>query len=213
MRLTLTTFLTIDGVMQSPGAPDEDRAGGFGHGGWLVPFADDGMGAAMTRWFALADAFLLGRRTYEIFASHWPHVPDDNPIAAALNTLPKYVVSTTLDSPDWRSSAVIGSDVMEGIAALKAQPGRELQVHGSGQLAQALIAHGLIDEFRLLVFPVFVGAGRRLFEDPALTGSLQLLESTTTDTGVVLLTYEAAGPVAHGSFALAPEPQEHRILR
>jgi dihydrofolate reductase len=213
MRLTLTTFLTIDGVMQSPGAPDEDRAGGFGHGGWLVPFADDGMGAAMTRWFAQADAFLLGRRTYEIFASHWPHVPDDNPIAAALNALPKYVVSATLDSPDWRSSAVIASDVMEGIAALKARPGRELQVHGSGQLAQALIAHGLIDEYRLLVFPVFVGAGRRLFEDPALTGSLQLLESTTTDTGVVLLTYEPAGPLAHGSFALAPEPPEHRILR
>jgi dihydrofolate reductase len=171
------------------------------------------MGAAMTRWFALADAFLLGRRTYEIFASHWPHVPDDNPIAAALNTLPKYVVSTTLDSPVWRSSAVIGSDVMDRIAALKAQPGRELQVHGSGQLAQALIAHGLIDEFRLLVFPVFVGAGRRLFEDPALTGSLQLLESSTTHTGVLLLTYEPAGPLAQGSFALAPEPPEHRILR
>ena len=213
MRLTLTTFLTIDGVMQSPGAPDEDQAGGFGHGGWLVPFADDGMGAAMTRWFAQADAFLLGRRTYEIFASHWPHVPDDNPIAAALNTLPKYIVSTTLDSPDWQGSAVIDSDVMEGIAALKARPGRELQVHGSGQLAQALIAHRLIDEYRLLVFPVFVGAGRRLFEDPALKGSLQLLESTTTDTGVVLLTYEPAGPLAHGSFALAPEPPEHRILR
>ncbi len=213
MRLTLTTFLTIDGVMQSPGAPDEDRAGGFGHGGWLVPFADDGMGATMTRWFAQADAFLLGRRTYEIFASHWPHVPDDNPIAAALNTLPKYVVSTTVDSPSWRGSAVIGADVADAIAALKARPGRELQVHGSGQLAQALIAQGLIDEYRLLVFPVFVGAGRRLFEDPALTGSLRLLESTTTDSGVLLLTYEPAGPLAHGSFALAPEPQEHRILR
>lgn len=213
MRLTLTTFLTLDGVMQSPGAPEEDRAGGFEHGGWVVPFADDGMGAAITRWFAQADAFLLGRRTYEIFASHWPHVPDDNPIAAALNTLPKYVVSTTLDSPDWRGSAVIGSDVMEAIAALKARPGRELQVHGSGQLAQALIAHGLIDEYRLLVFPVYVGAGRRLFEDLAATGSLQLLESTTTETGVLLLTYEPAGPLAHGSFALAPEPPEHRILR
>ena len=213
MRLTLTTFLTIDGVMQSPGAPDEDRAGGFEHGGWLVPLADDGMGAAMTRWFAQADAFLLGRSTYEIFASHWPQVPDDNPIAAALNTLPKYVVSTTLDSPDWQGSTVIGSDVMDTIAALKARPGRELQVHGSGQLAQALIAHGLIDEYRLLVFPVYVGAGRRLFADPVLTGSLRLLQSNTTDTGVLLLTYEPAGSLGHGSFAFAPEPSEHRILR
>jgi dihydrofolate reductase len=213
MRLTVTTFLTLDGVVQAPGGPDEDRSGGFAHGGWLVPYADDDMGATIIRWFAGADAFLLGRKTYEIFAGHWPHVPDENPIAAALNSLPKYVVSTTLQSPGWQHSTVIGSRVVEEIADLKARPGRELQVHGSGELAQTLIAHDLVDEYRMLVFPVFLGTGRRLFEDPGLAGALRLLDSATTATGVLALTYEPAGEPKHGSFALDAEPKEHRILR
>ncbi|HWF52050.1 MAG TPA: dihydrofolate reductase family protein [Solirubrobacteraceae bacterium] len=213
MRLTVTTFLTLDGVVQAPGGPDEDRSGEFAHGGWLVPYADDDMGATIIRWFTEADAFLLGRKTYEIFAGHWPRVPDDNPIAAALNKLPKYVVSTTLQSPKWEHSTVIGSRAFEEIADLKAQSGRELQVHGSGQLAQALIAHDLVDEYRLLVFPVFLGSGRRLFEDPGLAGALRLVDSATTAAGVLALTYEPAGEPKHGSFALDAEPEEHRILR
>lgn len=213
MRLTMTTFLTLDGVVQAPGGPEEDRSGGFEHGGWVVPYADDDMGAMVTRWFAGADAFLLGRKTYEIFADHWPHVPDQNPIAAALNELPKHVVSTTLRSPGWRHTTVIGSPVVEQISNLKAQPGRELQVHGSGELAQTLIANGLVDEYRLLVFPVFLGTGTRLFREPGLAGALRLTDSTKTAAGVLALTYEPSGIPQHGSFALDPEPDNHRILR
>lgn len=213
MRLTITTFLTLDGVMQSPGAPEEDRSGSFEHGGWLVPYADNDMGEIVSSWFARADAFLLGRRTYEIFAGHWPQVPDENPIAAALNKLPKYVVSTTLHSAEWHNSRLIGSDVVDDIAELKTQPGRELQVHGSGRLAQTLLAHNLIDEYRLLIYPVFLGTGRRMFEDPGLAGALRLADTKTMSSGVVALTYEPAGSPAHGSFALAPEPDQHRVLR
>ena len=213
MRLTITTFLTIDGVVQAPGGPDEDRSGGFEHGGWVVPHADDDMGASITEFFARADAFLLGRKTYEIFAGHWPRVPDDNPVAAALNKLPKYVVSTTLRSLTWKNSILIGADVVGEVEKLKAQPGRELQVHGSTNLAQTLIAHDLVDEYRLLVYPVFLGEGRRLFERPGLDGALRLKEAKTTGSGIVVLTYEAAGPPRLGSFELAPEPEHHRILR
>jgi dihydrofolate reductase len=136
MRLTTTTFMTLDGVVQAPGAPDEDRTGGFDRGGWLVPYADDGMGAFIAEVFERADAFLLGRRTFEIFAGHWPHVPDDNPVAAALNRLPKYVASRSQPALQWSGSSVIGSDLVNDVKALKARSGRELQVHGSGQLVQ-----------------------------------------------------------------------------
>jgi dihydrofolate reductase len=213
MKLTLTTFLTVDGVMQSPGAPEEDPSGGFTRGGWLVPYADDDMGAFMTETFARAGAFLLGRRTYEIFAGHWPHVPDDNPVAAALNRLHKHVVSTIVRDPSWGPVSVIDSDLSEQVAALKQQPGGELQVHGSGALAQALTAAGLIDAYQLLVFPVFVGSGRRLFADPGPAEGLRLVASRTTSTGVAIQTYEPAGELRQGSFADAPEPETHRILR
>jgi dihydrofolate reductase len=199
--------------MQGPGAPDEDRSGEFEHGGWLVPYADDDMGQLMSDWFAQADAFLLGRKTYELFVGHWPHVPEANPIAAALNRLPKHVVSTTVDSLDWHNSTLISADVPDQVQVLKAQPGRELQVHGSGQLVRTLIAHKLIDEYRLLLYPVFVGNGKRLFEDPTLAGALRLADTKTTNAGVVVLTYEPAGEPQYGSFAVAPEPDQHRILR
>jgi dihydrofolate reductase len=213
MRLTTTTFMTLDGVVQSPGAPEEDPSDGFDHGGWLVPYADDDMGEIMTGFIAQADAFLLGRRTYEIFAGHWPQVSDENPIAAALNQLPKHVVSTTLGSLHWRNSTLIGSNLVEAVTALKAEPGRELQVHGSGALVQTLVAQDLIDELRLLIYPVFLGNGRRLFENPDLAGALRLTNAKTTGAGVVLLTYEPAGEPRRGSFALSPEPSQHRILR
>jgi dihydrofolate reductase len=157
----------------------------------------------MAAWFAHADAFLLGRRTYQIFEAHWPHVTDpDDPIAGKLNALPKYVASTTLDSVGWHNSSLLGGDLATEVAKLKERPGDELQVHGSGELAQTLIAHNLVDEYRLLFFPVHLGTGKKLFRDGAPAAALRLTRSTTTSTGVTIATYEPAGPVQHGSYAL-----------
>jgi dihydrofolate reductase len=201
MRLTLHTFLTLDGVMQAPGGPDEDPSSGFTHGGWAFPFDDEDFGAAVTGWFAGAGAFLLGRHTYEIFSGYWPKITDPaNPVAAKLNALPKYVASATLTSADWAGTTVLSGDVLAEVAKLKDQPGGELQVHGSGALAQALIDADLIDEYRLLFFPVHLGSGKKLFRDGAKAASLRLLTSSITSTGVVIASYEPAGPVQYGSY-------------
>jgi len=203
MRLTLHTFLTLDGVMQAPGGPDEDRDGGFAHGGWSFPYGDADFGTAMTGWFEHASAFLLGRKTYEIFSAYWPQVTDPgDPIAAKLNALPKYVASATLTSADWRNSSILAGDVVAEAAKLKEQPGDELQVHGSGGLAHTLIDHDLIDEYRLLFFPVHLGSGKKLFREGAQAAALRLTGATTTGAGVVIATYQPAGPVQHGSYAL-----------
>ena len=203
MRLTLQTFLTLDGVMQAPGGPDEDRDGQFAYGGWSFPYGDADFGAAVSGWFDHASAFLLGRRTYELFASHWPKVTDPaDPIASRLNALPKYVASATLRAPDWPGTQVLGGDVAAEVARLKEQPGDEFQVHGSGALAQTLMEHNLIDEYRLFYFPVHVGAGKRLFRDATPAAGLRLVRSTTTGAGVVIASYEPAGPVRTGSYAL-----------
>jgi len=203
MRLTLHTFLTLDGVMQAPGGPDEDRDGGFAHGGWSFPYGDADFGTAMTGWFEHASAFLLGRKTYEIFSAYWPLVTDPgNPIAAKLNALPKYVASATLTSADWQNSSILAGDVVAEAAKLKEQPGDELQVHGSGGLAHTLIDHDLIDEYRLLFFPVHLGSGKKLFREGAQAAALRLTGATTTGAGVVIATYQPAGPVQHGSYAL-----------
>jgi dihydrofolate reductase len=203
MKLTLHTFLTLDGVMQAPGGPGEDDDGGFEHGGWSFPYGDDDFGAAVVGWFANADAFLLGRKTYQIFAGHWPNVTDPNdPIAGKLNALPKYVASTTLDSVGWNNSALLGGDVVAEVAKLKEQPGNELQVHGSGKLAHTLIDHDLVDEYRLLFFPVHLGSGKKLFRDGGKPAALKLISSTTTSTGVIIATYQPAGPVRYGSYAV-----------
>jgi dihydrofolate reductase len=206
MRLTVTTFVSLDGVMQAPGGPEEDRSDGFEQGGWLVPYADDDMGQAMVGFFKDADAFLLGRRTYEIFASFWPKVTDpSDPIASKLNNLPKYVPTRTLNDASWSGTTLLKGDLAEEIARLKAQPGRELQVHGSGRLAQALMEHGLVDEYRLLTYPVILGAGRRLFADGAKPTALRPVDHKTTSTGVSIDVYQPVGEPTYGSFALDDE--------
>lgn len=201
-ELTLTTFLTLDGVMQAPGGPREDTTGDFPHGGWLVPHADADMGALMVDIFSKADAFLLGRMTYDIFAAHWPRVTDPaDHIAVKLNALPKHVASRTRTGFSWRGSTLV-RDVPREVLDLKRRYQRELQVHGSCGLAQTLIAQDLIDEYRLLTFPVILGTGKRLFGPGAVPASLRLASSSTTSTGTVVSVYRRAGGLETGTFAL-----------
>jgi dihydrofolate reductase len=209
MKLVVGTFLTLDGVMQAPGAPEEDQRGGFEHGGWLVPFFDDMMGEVMVDWIRKADGLLLGRRTYEIFAAHWPYVTGDDPIAVKFNSVRKHIVSRTLDRVEWNNSTLVKGDVVEAIRRLKGEPGSELQVHGSGELIQTLLKDHLIDEFRLWIFPVLLGTGKRLFAAGTVPARLELVETKTSSTGVVLQVHRFAGRVEHGSFALEePTPAE-----
>ena len=204
MQLTMTTFLSVDGVYQGPGGPDEDRSDGFDRGGWLVPHFDEATGEFMNEVFGNVDAFLLGRRTYDIFAASWPKVTDPNdPIAGRLNTLPKYVVSTTLRSADWQNSTIINGDVVAEVARLKAMPGRELQVHGSGALGRTLLENDLVDELRLLMFPVIVGAGRRLFPDSGGATGLRLVDSRKTGSGVAIHVYQPTGRPEFGEVELS----------
>jgi dihydrofolate reductase len=200
--LVVGTFLTVDGVMQAPGGPDEDERDGFAHGGWLVPLFDDDMGRIMVEHTLAADGLLLGRRTYEIFAEHWPRIPDDDPIAAKLNAMPKFVASRTLRSVEWRNSALLEDDAAEAVAALKRDREGEIQVTGSGDLIQTLLAADLVDEFRLWVFPVLLGTGRRLFAGGTVPAGLELVASETTGSGVAFHTYRRAGAPRYGSFRL-----------
>src|ERR687895_894408 len=200
MQLSSTMFLSVDGVYQGPGGPDEDRSGGFDRGGWLVPHFDEQTGEFMDEVFRGVDAFLLGRRTYDIFAASWPKATDPNdPVATKLNTLPKHVASTTLEDPEWANTTVIEGDVGDAVRELKQREGGELQVHGSGQLVRFLLENELVDRLNLLVFPVIVGAGRRLFPESGLATGLALDESRTTPSGVAISVYRPAGRPEFGS--------------
>lgn len=200
MKLTVTTFVSVDGVGQGPGGPDEDRRAGFSRGGWAMPHFDEATGAYMVEVFGQVDAFLLGRRTYDIFASAWPKATDPNdPIAKPLSTLPKYVASTTLTDPEWGPTTVLGDDVAAAVAELKRKPGRELQVHGSLALVPTLLEHGLVDEHRLLIVPVIVGEGDRLFPQRGLDTGLTLVSTRTTDSGVAIHVYRPTGRPEYGT--------------
>ncbi|GAA3477568.1 dihydrofolate reductase family protein [Streptomyces yanii] len=200
-KLTLTTFLSLDGVVQAPGSPDEDPSGGFEYGGWLAPFMDEGMGQFMIEVLDRSAAFLLGRRTYDIFAAYWPRVTDpDDPIAGRLNPYPKSVVSTTLEKADWENTTVVSADVAEEVARIKERTvGGELQIHGSGTLAQSLMAHDLIDEYNLLTYPVVLGRGRRLFPEGGLPTAFALTGTRTTSKGIAIHTYRPVGRARFGS--------------
>ena len=198
-RLMVTTFLTLDGVMQAPGGPGEDDSGGFTFGGWSVNYWDERMREFMTQTMRVPFDLLLGRRTYDIFVTYWPDAPEEAG-SKPLNDATKFVASRGRPTLDWKESVLIEGDAADGVAALKRTDGPELQVHGSGNLIQTLMANGLIDEYRLWVFPVVLGSGKRLFADGAIPSGLKLVDSTVSTTGVVIGTYEPAGEIVTGSF-------------
>ncbi len=205
-KLVAGTFLTLDGVMQGPGGPDEDRDGGFEQGGWSVKYRDEMMGKLIVEQTMRPDALLLGRRTYEIFAAHWPRVTDPNdPVAAKLNSVRKYVASRTLHKTEWHNSSLLRGEVGASVARLKEQAGGEIQVTGSSNLIQTLLRHDLVDEFNLWVFPVSVGPGKRLFGDGTVPGAFRLVDTKVSTTGVVIHRYERAGKLEHGTFEVDKE--------
>ena len=199
MKLTATMMLTVDGVYQGPGGPDEDRRDGFDRGGWVAPLFDEEGARWVTSVFERADALLLGRRTWEIFESYWPHHDEGDPISHGINVLPKHVASTTLKDPTWQNTQVIEGDLETAIRELKAKPGRELQVHGSGDLLRWLLERDLVDEVNLEIYPVVVGDGRRLFPERGQAHGLTLVESRSTPSGVMLQTYRPTGRATFGT--------------
>ncbi|KAB8168629.1 dihydrofolate reductase [Streptomyces sp. 3MP-14] len=201
MRVVLQEFLSLDGVAQGPGAPDEDTSGGFTRGGWLVPHLDDAFLRIVTGWLDEVDAFLFGRRTYENFARDWPAMDDpDDPVASRLNHLPKYVATNTLTGAGWEPTTILSGDVAARVAEVRARPGRELQIHGSARLGASLLAAGLVDEVRLMIAPVVVGAGRRLFPESGVPAGLRLVSSETTPSGVTAQVYEVTGEPSFGAY-------------
>jgi len=205
MRLTTTTQISVDGVMQGPGGPEEDERGVFERGGWA--HFDDEAGTAMDEIFQRADAFLFGRRTYEIFAGSWGtwDDPGDSPIWTALHTLPKYVVSTTLTNPGWTDTTVLSGDVAAAIRDLKARPGRDLQVQGSGVLIRWLLDNDLVDEMALFTFPVVIGKGTRLFSDTGPDAAMELMDSRSTPTGITIQVYR---PIGRPKYTTATRPTD-----
>jgi dihydrofolate reductase len=199
-ELVVNMFTSLDGVLQGPGGPDEDREGGFEYGGWQAPYVDEESGKVITDHIAGVEALLLGRKTYEIFAAYWPQQSAENPIAARLNGAPKYVASRTLDTVGWTNSKLIEGDVAQAVARLKGEFGR-VDVIGSGNLVQTLLRNDLVDRLNLWVLPVLLGSGKRLFAEGTVPTALRLVESATFPKGAVLLTYERAGKPTFGSMA------------
>jgi dihydrofolate reductase len=192
-KVIVNEFLSLDGVMQAPGGPDEDRSGGFAHGGWQIPYFDDVFAGVAAEGIAETGGYLFGRRTYEIMAAFWPSQPDDDMFAATLNKLPKYVASTTLSEPlEWKNSTLLQGDVAKAVAELKEQPGGNLVVLGSGELVQTLMENDLVDEYGLMINPIVLGSGKRLFRDGSAKRPLRLIRSMTSSTGVLIATYEPA---------------------
>jgi len=192
MKLVLTEFVTLDGVSQGPGSPTEDTSDGFTRGGWLVPYIDELFVRRTVEWLQRADGLLFGRRTYDAFARDWPQITDrDDPYTERMNSLPKYVVSSTRPAPAWRPTTVLTS--LDDVDDLKRQPGRELQIHGSARLGNALLRAGMVDLVRLVVAPTVIGAGRRLFEQPGDAAGLRLHAQEATPSGLLLLEYETVG--------------------
>lgn len=202
-KLVVLTFVSLDGVYQGPGGPQEDTRDGFDQGGWSVPYLDDDFGRFVDGVFSRVDAFLLGRRTYDIFAASWPKVTDPaDPVAGKLNTLPKYVASTTLDNPAWANTTVIGSNLAKEVTTLKERTDGELQVHGSGDLARSLFALDLVDTLHLLTYPVVLGAGRRLFPEGSTPTAFRHTGGETTSKGVSVQSYDFAGRPTYGEYEL-----------
>jgi dihydrofolate reductase len=201
MRLALTEFITLDGVSQGPGSPTEDTSDGFDRGGWFVPYIDEAFVRRASAWLDLADGLLLGRRTYEAFARDWPRITDpDDPFTDRMNTLPKYVVSATIEDAGWEPTTVLRGDPVEAVGDLKAQPGRELQIHGSARLSHALLAARLVDTVRLVVAPTVLGSGRRLLTHPSPARGLRLVDHETTSRGLLILEYETAGDAPRAEY-------------
>jgi len=202
-KLVVTTFVTLDGVMQAPGGPGEDPSGGFSYEGWLVPHFDEALGEQITEWFTGAQDFLLGRTTYEIFYASWPKMISDDPVSQGLNFKKKYVVSRTLTSVEWETAELLQGDVGDAVRKLKAEDGGELQVHGSAGLIQTLLKEDLIDELRLIVFPVVLGEGKRLFGDGAVPRTWRLTSHAVSGSGALMAAYQRAGDVETGT--MGPE--------
>jgi dihydrofolate reductase len=195
LRIVVNCSVTLDGVMQSPGHPDEDRRDGFEHGGWAQPYFDSVIAAAAAEGFPRSGGLLFGRRTYEHFASVWPEASDDNPFTAVLNERPKYVASTTLREPlPWRHSILLTGDAADAVASMREQPGKDLVILGSGELIRSLMRRNLIDEYTLLIHPLVLGSGRRLFDDTTAPARLRLVRAVTSTTGVVIATYAPEDP-------------------
>ena len=211
-KLIVSAFVSLDGIMQAPGGPEEDPTGGFTLGGWMFGYGDDGMDISASGFDGKDRELVLGRRTYQIFEAYWPYQPDDHPIAKTLNAAKKYVASRTLTMLHWNNSTPLHGDAVSAIVALKAQPGPDLQVIGSGNLIQTLQAASLIDEYNVWTFPVVLGQGKRLFSETAKPSALRLIRSRVSTTGVVMSTYVPGGDIQPGSFASA-EPSEKEFVR
>jgi len=209
-KLIVNTFVTLDGVMQAPGGPGEDPTGNFQYEGWSVNYWDDIMNQVMGEFMSSPSELLLGRKTYEIFATHWPYSTE--PGAEELNNAKKYVASRTLNQVDWNNSTLLKGDVVQEIRKLKAQDGPDLMVHGSSNLIQTLLKNNLIDELRLLIFPVVIGNGKRLFGQGTVPSGLKLMDSKTSSTGVIIAIYAPGGDLKTGSFELE-NPSEAEIAR